>query len=177
MLLPALRLWQESTGGILKLHLLAFDRVEAERSMITPLLVPSTLPRSLRPRRRKAPGSPVFFDPDCCYLYVDVSYEPAVEDSPEKCGWDLHVVRANVVQGQFCSPISFGLVRENTRVSKLSNNLAELVAIVHAFEYVLSQPSGLRYMICFDLKYAAHVVAGEEPLGSGQICWRPPQML
>ena len=64
----------------------------------------------------------------------------------------------NVVQGQFCSPIFCGLVRENTRVFKLSNNLAELVALVHALEFVLSQPSSLNFMICFDSKYAAHVV-------------------
>ena len=110
----------------------AFDRVPAERSMITPFWVssaPMPLPRPLRPRRRKTPGSPVPFDPDCCYLYVDGSYEPAVEDSPEKCGWGLHVVRARFVQGQFCGPTFCGLLRENTRVFKLSNNLAELVAL------------------------------------------------
>ena len=75
--------------------------------MITPFSVPSApmpLPRSLRPRRRKTPGSPVPHDSECCYLYVDGSCEPAVEDSPGKCDWGLHVVRANVVEGQFCSP-------------------------------------------------------------------------
>ena len=139
----------------------AFDRVQAEKSMIAPFSVPSApmpLPRSLRPRRRKTPGSPVSFDPECCYLYVDGSDEPAVEDSPEKCGWGLHVLRANVVQGQFCSPIFCGLARENTLVFKLSNNLAELVALIHALEFVLSQPSSLNFMICVDSMYTAHVV-------------------
>ena len=128
--------------------------------MITPFLVPNApmpLPRSL-PRRRKAPGSPVPFDPECCYLCVDSSCETAAEDSPEKCGWGFHVVRANVVQGQFCSPIFCGLLRKNTRVFKLSNNLAELIALVHALKFVLSQPSGLSCMICSDSKHAAHVV-------------------
>ena len=83
---------------------------------------------------------------------------PAAENSPEKCGWGLHVVRANVFQGQFCSPMFCGLVRENTRIFKLSNNLAELVALVHALEFVLSQPSSLNFMICFDSMYAARVV-------------------
>ena len=104
--------------------------------MIVPFSFPSApmpLPRSLRPRRRKTPGSPVPPDPECCYLYVDGSYEPAVEDSPEECGWSMHAARANVVQGQFCSLIFCGLLRENTRVFKLSNNLAELFALVHAF--------------------------------------------
>ena len=44
----------------------AFDRVQAEKSMITPFWVPSApmpLPGSLRPRRSKAPGSPVPFRP------------------------------------------------------------------------------------------------------------------
>ena len=50
------------------------------------------------------------------------------------------------------------MVRENTRVFKLSNNLPELVALVHALEFVLSQPSSLNFMICFDSMYAAHVV-------------------
>ena len=36
MLLTVPRLWQESTGGFLKLRLFAFDRVQAERPMITP---------------------------------------------------------------------------------------------------------------------------------------------
>ena len=111
----------------------AFDRVQVEKSMIVPFSVPSApmpLPRSLRPRRRKTPGSPVPYDPECCYLYVD-------EISPEKCGWGLHVVRANVVQGQFCSPVFCGLVRENIRVFKLSNNVAELVALVHALDFDL----------------------------------------
>ena len=67
-----------------------------------------SLPRSLRPRRRTTPGSPVPFDHECCYLYVDGSYEPAVKDSPEKCGWGLHIVRANVVQEQLCSPFFCG---------------------------------------------------------------------
>ena len=139
----------------------ALDRVQAEKSMIAPFSVPSApkpLPRSLRPRRRKTPGSPFPCDPDCCYLYVDGSYEPAAEDSSETCDWGSYVVRANVVQGQLCSPIYCGLVPENTRVFKLSNNLAELFALVHAFEFVLSQPSNLNFMICFDSKYAAHVV-------------------
>ena len=136
MLLTVPRLWLESPGGFLKPPPFAFDRVQAERSMITPFLVPNApmpLPRSLR-RRRKTPGSPAPFDSECCYLCVDGSCETAAEDSPEKCGWGLHDVRANVVQGQFCSPIFCGLVRENTRVFKLSNNLAELIALVHAFE-------------------------------------------
>ena len=118
----------------------AFDRVQAEKSMIVPISVPSApmpLPRSLRPRRRKTPGSPVPHDPECCYLYVDGSHEPAAESSHEKCGWGLHVVRANVVQGQFCSPVFCGLVRENTRVFKLSNNVAELVALVYALDFDL----------------------------------------
>ena len=76
----------------------------------------------------------------------------------KKSGWGLHVVRTNVVQGQFCSPIFCGLLRENTRVFKLSNNLAELVALVHALEFVLSELSNLNFMTCFDCKYAAHVV-------------------
>ena len=138
----------------------AFDRVQAEKSMITPFLVPSApmpLPRSLRPRRLKSPGSRVPLDPECCYLYVDGSYEPTAENSPEKCGWRLHVVRANVVQGQFGSPIFSGLLRESTRVFKLSNNLVELVALVHALEFVLSQPSSLNFMICSDSMHA-HVV-------------------
>ena len=126
----------------------AFDGVQTENSMIVPFSVPSApipLPRSLR-------------HPESCYLYVDGGYEPAAENSPEKCGWGLHVVRANVVRGQFCSFIFCGLVRENTRVFKPSNNLAELVALVHALEFVLSQPSSLNVMICFDSMYAAHVV-------------------
>ena len=120
--------------------------------MTVPFSVPSVpmpLPQSWRPRRRKTPGSLLPYDPECCYLFVDGSCEPAAEDSPEKCGWSLHVVRANVVQGQLCSPIFCGLVREHTRVFKLSNNLAELVALVHALEFVLSQPSSLNFMICF----------------------------
>ena len=59
----------------------AFDRVQAEKSMIVPVSVPSApmpLPRSLRPRRCKTPGSPVTYDPECCFLYVDGSCEPAV---------------------------------------------------------------------------------------------------
>ena len=81
----------------------ASDRVQAEKSMIVPFSVPSApmpLPRPLRPRRRKSPGSPVPFDPECCFLYVHGSYQPAAEDSPEKCGWGLHVVRANVWNGK-----------------------------------------------------------------------------
>ena len=89
---------------------------------------------------------------------MDGSYEPAAENSPEKCGWGLHVVRANVVQKQFCSPIFCGSVSEKTRVFKLPNNLAELVALVHALEFVLSQPLSLNFMICFDSICAAHVV-------------------
>ena len=111
----------------------------------------------MRSRRRKTPGSPGPLDPECCYLYGDGSYEPA-ENSPEKCGWDLHVVRATVVQGQFCSSIFFGLLRETIRVFKLSNYLAELVVLLHALEFVLSQPSNLYYMTCLDSMYAAHVV-------------------
>ena len=88
---------------------------------------------------------------------MDGSCEPAVGNSPEKCGWGLHVVLANVVQWQLCSPTFCGLARENTRVFELSNNLAELVALVHALEFVLSQPSSLNFMICFDSVYAAHV--------------------
>ena len=88
------------------------------------------LPRSLRPRLRKTPGCPVPFDLECCYLYVDGSHEPAVDDSHEKCGWGLHVARA-----RFCLGPSCGLLRENTRVFKLSNNLAELTALVHALEF------------------------------------------
>ena len=139
----------------------AFDRVQAEKSMIVPFSVPNApmhLPLSLRPQRRKTPGSPLPYDPECCHLYVDGSYEPAAENSPEKCGWGLHVVRANVVQKQFCSPIFCGSVSEKTRVFKLSNNLAELVALVHALEFVLSQPSSLNFMVCFDSICAAHVV-------------------
>ena len=49
-------------------------------------------------------------------------------------------------------------MRENTRVFKLSNNLAELFAPVHAFEFVLPQPSNLNFMICFDAMSVAHVV-------------------
>ena len=45
---------------------------------------------------------------ECFYLYVDGSYEPAAEDSLEKCGWGLHVVRENLVQEQFCSTIFCG---------------------------------------------------------------------
>ena len=37
-------------------------------------------------------------------------------------------------------------MRENTRVFKLSNNVAELAALVHALEFVLSQPSGLSFL-------------------------------
>ena len=87
----------------------AFDRVQAEKCMIVPFSVPSApmpLLRSLRPRRRKTPGSPVPYDPECCYLYVDENYEPAAKNSPEKCGWGLQVVRANVVQGNFAVPFS-----------------------------------------------------------------------
>ena len=138
----------------------AFDRVQAEKSMIVLFSVssaPMPLPRSLRPRRRKTTGSPVPYDPGCCYLLWTVA-EPAAENCPEKCGWGLHVVRANVVQGQVCSRIFCGLVRENTRVFKLSNNLAELVALVHAWDFVLSRPSSLNFMICFDFMFAAHVV-------------------
>ena len=141
--------------------------------MITQFWVPSApmpLPRSLRPRRRKAPGSPAPFDPDCCYFYVDGSCEPAAENSPEKCGSGLHVVRAHFVLGQFCGPIACGWVRGNTRVFRLSSNLAELVALVHALKFVLSQPSSLSYMICFDSKVCcargAAQLTGEQPLGS-----------
>ena len=85
----------------------AFDRVQAGKSMMVPFSVPSApmpLPRSLRHRRRKTPGFPVPFDPECCYLYVDGSYEPAAGNAPEKCGWGLHFVRANVVQGAILWP-------------------------------------------------------------------------
>ena len=95
---------------------------------------------------------------------------PAAEDSPEKCGWGLPVVRANVVQVPLAGPIFRGLVRENIRVFKLSNNFAELFALVNAFEYVLYQSSNLNFMICFGSMYAAYVMQqklGEEPLGSG----------
>ena len=98
----------------------ALDRVQAEKSMIVPFPVPSApmpLPRSLRPRRRRNPGSPVLYDPECCFLYVDGSYEPAAEDSPETCGWGLHNLRAHVVQGQFCSPIFFVVWCVRTLVS------------------------------------------------------------
>ena len=102
------------------------------------------------------------------------------EDSPEKRGWALHVVRANVVQGQFCSPIFSGLLRENTRVFKLSNNLAELVALVHALEFVLSVFRSLphdlsRLKVC--CARGAAELAGEQPLGSGPLCWRTSQVL
>ena len=85
----------------------AFDRVQAEKSMIVPLSVPSApmpLPRSLRPRRRKTPGSPVPYDPECCELYVDGSYEPAAQNSPEKCGWGLHFVRAKCCSRAILQP-------------------------------------------------------------------------
>ena len=126
--------------------------------MITPFWCPvlRCLCRDLS--GRKALGSPVPFDTECCFLSVDGSCEPAVEESPVKCGWGLHVVRARSVLGQFCGPIVCSLLRENTRVFKLSNNLAELVALVHALEFVLSQPSSLNFKVCFDSKYAAHVV-------------------
>ena len=60
---------------------------------------------------------------------MDGSYEPAVEDSPEKCGWGLHILRF-LSRGNVAAPIFCGLLRENTRVFKLSK---ELVALVHAF--------------------------------------------
>ena len=41
--------------------------------------------------------------------------------------------------GQYCGSIVCGLLRENTRVFKLSKNLAELFTLVHAFDFVLSQ--------------------------------------
>ena len=162
--------------GLLKLHHLPLTVCRLIDPCFTPFWVPNApmpLPRSLRPRRTKPPGSPVPFDPECCYLYVDGSYDPAAEDSPEKCGWGLHVVRARFVLGQFCGPIVCGLLRENTRVFKLSNKLGEMVAHVHTLEFVLSQPSSLNFMICFDFMCAAHVVqlAGDQPLASGPICW------
>ena len=159
----------------------AFYCVEAERSMITPFWCPVLRCRCRDLSGRKALGSPVPFDTECCYLSVDGSCEPAVEESPVKCGWGLHVVRARSVLGQFCGPIVCGLLRENTRVFKLSNNLAELVALVHALEFVLSQPSSLNFMICFDSKVCcargAAELAGEEPLGSSPIFWRTSQVL
>ena len=83
------RLWQESTGGLLEAPLFASDRVQAEKSKITPLFGAHCSDASTTvsaARRRKTPGSLVPFDPECCYLYVDGSYEPAAVDSPEKCG-------------------------------------------------------------------------------------------
>ena len=55
-------------------------------------------------------------------------------------------------------PSVCGFLRANTRVFKLSNNLAELVPLVHALKFVFSQPQALSYMICFDSMYAADVV-------------------
>ena len=44
------------------------------------------------------------------------------------------VVGACTLREQICcpGPVVCGLLRENTRVFKLSNNLAELTALVHA---------------------------------------------
>ena len=105
--------------------------------MIVPFSMPSApMPLPLRPRRRKTPGSPVSFDPECCYLHVDGSYELAVGDSPEKCGWGLHVVGANAVLGQFLSLHCLRLATKNTHIFKLSNYLAKLCTLVHAFEFL-----------------------------------------
>ena len=54
--------------------------------------------------------------------------------------------------------VPFSVVWYGRGVFKLSNNLAELVALVHVLEFVLSQPSSLNVMICFDSMYAAYVV-------------------
>ena len=125
----------------------AFVRVQAEKSMIA-FFGTQCSDASAAVFAARAPQNTWFscpFDPECCYLFVDGSCEPAAEDSPEKVWLGLHAVRANIVHWQFCSPIFCG-------------NVAELVALVHALEFVLSQPPSLNFMMCFDSMYAAHVV-------------------
>ena len=140
----------------------AYAAAQAARSMRTPFVVSSS-PMPL-PRRLRAPKPPpigVPFSP-ADYLgyaiYVDGSFA-RVEDGTSSAGWGCYVVCRDFTCISQCGPISIrGPHAPDQFVFKLSNNVAEVVAIYCAVQYICRLPVHSNCAIIFDSMYAAYTV-------------------
>ena len=140
----------------------AYDAVQAMRSIKIPFLVssaPMPLPRRLRDPKTHLSGSilpPADFSGFA--IYVDGSYT-CNEDGSSIAGWGCYVVGPVGPPTSLCGPITIrGPHAPDQFIYKLSNNVAEVVAIWHAVQFISRLPAPCTCAIIFDSMYAAYTV-------------------
>ena len=130
--------------------------------MRTPFLVssaPMPLPRRLRDPK-PLPIGPSFSPAEHSgyAIYVDGSFTCG-EDGSSSAGWGCYVAGPDGSCTSLCGPISIrGTHPPDQFVFKLSNNVAEVVAIFHAVLYICRLPVHSHCAIIFDSMYAAYTV-------------------
>lgn len=140
----------------------AFDVEQATASLTNPFKcssAPMKLPRQLRVRPALQTGLCLPGDFHGISIFVDGSFTKAGAHGPAKAGWGFFVSSADSELARCCGPILCQTADAPSRwIFRLSNNVAEVVALYFAARYILSQPVGGSYMILFDSRFAAFTV-------------------
>ena len=142
----------------------AYDAAQVKASQVNPFVCPSA-PMRL-PRRLREPSTELrltrFHDAaafDGISIFTDGSFQAPEGEQPAKCGWGVYVADATGELGRFCGPITAGGVGlPCSSVHRVSNNVAEVIAIYMMARFVLDRPAGLSYVVAFDSRYAAFTV-------------------
>ena len=91
-------------------------------------------------------------------IYIDGSYTKS-DDGTVTAGWGCYIVRPDKTVVSLCGPIVIrGSLAPDTFVFRLSNNVAEVVAIFFALQFILSLSDQPRVSMVFDSKYAAFTI-------------------
>ena len=140
----------------------AYDAEQAARSMRTPFVVssaPMPLPRRLRDPKSALTADAFRSDEHLGFMiYTDGSFSKS-DDGTVTAGWGCYIVCPDKTAVSLCGPIVIrGSLAPDQFVFKVSNNVAEVVAIFYALRFILSLRDQPRCSIIFDSKYAAFTI-------------------